>query len=415
MSYPTTSTPFQTWPRTELAAMAQALTSGPVHDGAAHHRDVADAVDAARARLAVAARRLGEAQRGAAAGALAAHLDRLDANGMSGQSQAIEAMLALVDQGEAVSTARNTIAEAAEIPDPHDPRAVPGFNNRVAGVREAAQAYEIVTNTQYVAAFQPYEPPPSLAVDAGLATPPAGAGVGTAPAGGVAVAPGATPSPVGPGGAAGAPPIGGAGGAPVGETGPGTAVAPGTAVPRRPGVVAPPAGSVPGGPPPVPPRPSGGRPVPPAGPPAGRVDPQAPTTGWRPGQPWTSGGRPLPGGASGGATPGRGPGGGSLPDRGGRVPGLDGGGPGGGRTPAVDGGGPATRGVQPPAGAPTATAGARPAGGFGGFPMAGAGAGGQGDQEHQRPPWLLQDDPDAIWFAGLPEYCEPVIGASERA
>ncbi|MGQ0576305.1 MAG: hypothetical protein ACT4RN_19180 [Pseudonocardia sp.] len=47
------------------------------------------------------------------------------------------------------------------------------------------------------------------------------------------------------------------------------------------------------------------------------------------------------------------------------------------------------------------------------MPLAGAGLGGRDDQEHRRPPWLLQDDPNAIWFAGLPDHCEPVIGSAD--
>ncbi|MGQ0576996.1 MAG: hypothetical protein ACT4RN_22760, partial [Pseudonocardia sp.] len=66
--------------------------------------------------------------------------------------------------------------------------------------------------------------------------------------------------------------------------------------------------------------------------------------------------------------------------------------------------------------APAAAA-SRGPGGHGGVPMlGGAGAGGQpGDGTHARPPWLLQDDAESIWFAGLPEYCEPVIGSDPDA
>lgn len=41
--------------------------------------------------------------------------------------------------------------------------------------------------------------------------------------------------------------------------------------------------------------------------------------------------------------------------------------------------------------------------------MGGVGAGQGSDREHPRPPWLVQDDPEAFWFAGLPAHSDPVI------
>jgi hypothetical protein len=41
--------------------------------------------------------------------------------------------------------------------------------------------------------------------------------------------------------------------------------------------------------------------------------------------------------------------------------------------------------------------------------MTGATAGRSDDSTHTRPSYLLEDDPDAIWFAGMPAYVEGVI------
>lgn len=50
------------------------------------------------------------------------------------------------------------------------------------------------------------------------------------------------------------------------------------------------------------------------------------------------------------------------------------------------------------------------------MPFMGAGAGcGNQNGEHRRPPWLLEDDPQAFWFRGIPHHVEPVIeGEPER-
>ena len=42
------------------------------------------------------------------------------------------------------------------------------------------------------------------------------------------------------------------------------------------------------------------------------------------------------------------------------------------------------------------------------MPMAGAGRG--QESEHTRPSWLLEDDPQAFWFSGIPEHTPGVIG-----
>jgi hypothetical protein len=47
------------------------------------------------------------------------------------------------------------------------------------------------------------------------------------------------------------------------------------------------------------------------------------------------------------------------------------------------------------------------------MPMTGAGARGQ-DTEHRRPSWLVQDDPDSFWLAGLPPHWPAVIEPFEE-
>jgi hypothetical protein len=49
--------------------------------------------------------------------------------------------------------------------------------------------------------------------------------------------------------------------------------------------------------------------------------------------------------------------------------------------------------------------------GHSGMPFMGGagGAGGSSDRGHPRPSWLVQDDPEAFWFSGLPAHCDAVI------
>jgi hypothetical protein len=45
--------------------------------------------------------------------------------------------------------------------------------------------------------------------------------------------------------------------------------------------------------------------------------------------------------------------------------------------------------------------------------MTGASSRGQ-DTEHTRPPWLIEDDPEAIWMSGLPPHGPAVIELVEE-
>ncbi len=44
--------------------------------------------------------------------------------------------------------------------------------------------------------------------------------------------------------------------------------------------------------------------------------------------------------------------------------------------------------------------------------MGGGGAGNQGET-HTRPSWLLEDDPEAFWFKGMPDFGPAVIGGDD--
>lgn len=127
-----------------------------------------------------------------------------------------------------------------------------------------------------------------------------------------------------------------------------------------------------------------------------------PSSGWVPGTPWSS----RPGADGSGAW---GSGGGAGGGVGGGYAGRPGEEPHGGQghrggTPTA---GPGATGGSPPGRGP---AGAH---GYGGTPMMGAGGAGQQGETHTRPSWLLEDDPEAFWFRGMPEYGPAVIGGDD--
>ena len=117
----------------------------------------------------------------------------------------------------------------------------------------------------------------------------------------------------------------------------------------------------------------------------------AASSGWVPGQPWSS---RTPGGAGAGGTTG------GVTGRGVDDPNA----------------GQGTRAAPTTGSAAAATpTGRASAAGHGAplMPMAGAGRG-QGGDEHSRPSWLLEDDPQAFWFAGIPEHGPAVIGGPDE-
>lgn len=348
--------------------------------------DLRFAADAVRG----AANSLAAVHEGVAAEAAHRHLRTLEGALAQGTVEVERAVEAVHDQANFVRVVRS---EVAAIPEPalpattKDAASMASFetalaeSNRLAD--EAGERYRGNANLSFGARLPLFEVPAAAVPDTG----PAGTGgegvTAIGPAGGIGGAPGGTgvavPPPTGGAGAPAGPPAAG-GPAQLPGVVPGTIPGGGSAAPRS--------GQRPVARPPVP-APRGAVPGP--GSPA-RPIPGVPATRWQPGQPWT--GRPSP--ATG--TP--------LRDgvRDGRAPTLRS--PGGvGGTSAPLGGGTA----EAPRVAGQPAAGARGPG-PGHVPLLPGTAAGGHDAEHTRPPWLLQDDADAIWFAGVPEHVDPVVG-----
>ncbi|MGQ0576955.1 MAG: hypothetical protein ACT4RN_22550 [Pseudonocardia sp.] len=396
--YPGTAVPFDTFP--SLAAIRDPMLDGPGHpvvaDAAYRFRVVGNLMLGASSTVRDAAIRLRAGYEGVAAEAVQVHLGRMAAIGEVGEAQSQLTHRALADQAEQVARVRR---EIAALPDSsifrYDPTVPVGLAGEQQEAVALATTFQANTNHNLENVFAPFEPAAAPAIGPAGADPGGGAGAGvggfgggaasTAPAGAL------PPSPAGGSGPAGA----GAALPPVAALPPAATAPPvppgGAPIPERPvppGGALPPGGSlVPGGgagrPGTVPPYGRAGAPVPgPSRVPGGVA---RPTGGWQPGQPWTGRSAPPGSGGSAGGT--------------GVRPGAPGTG-GGVRGPLAD----------PARGAPqtTATSPARPTG-PGGFPMGGGAAAGGRDDEHARPPWLLQDDPDSIWFAGMPHYVDPVI------
>lgn len=436
MSYPTTGERFEAWELSRLLEIPAGLRPEHVSSEAQRYRTFNEVVAAARQGFTAARGKVAAAMEGPAAAAVLAELTRLDALGDAGQARSAAATRALDDHagqvasvGTELTWVERVAAGVRGVVVPVGPAAGAGVLASRYVVDPAVQMYaasvatryQDTSNTNYASAYPVHEPPgisPVQVAGAGGGSP--APGIGGLPEIGPAGYPGITttvppgfgdPGAGGPGGAGGW--TGGpAGSGAAGGVPPGVAVAPPTAMPR------PGAG---GGVVPVP-RPGPGGPVSPG---AGRPGPpwRAPTPDTRPGtgsaRPGLPGGPGRPGGGVGGGS-GRGVGGWSGGP--GRETGAGGWGAGGRAGAAVvgdhggasSGGGTGRSPVGPtaasgPAGPVAAAPGTARGAGYGGVPV-GAGMGAAHDETHERPPWLLQDDPESIWFAGLPEHCDPVIG-----
>lgn len=437
--YPTTAVPFSGMPLSDLRDPVLAgRGSGGLIDAAESYRQLGDLLTTATEDLRVAMIRAREAHEGGAAELAEQHVNRILAVGELGAGQAQITAGALHDGAGFYARVRDDMAALPEIPKPHDPRAVAGIENKVEANKviavEASERYERNANWALGRQFPLYEAPivdpPGVSVAgaggapggvggaggtglggaalAGSGGAAAGGGLGGVPAaggpGGVGVVSGPVGggSPTGPSGTSGSgvsgsgvPGSGGSGRPGPGGTGAGAAPTGGAPAPR---------GPVPAGPGRV--RPGAGSPLGPATgdpglgrapgadgrPGGGRPDPAVPpSSGWQPGQPWSSRALPDPGGT------GAGGGGGGYAGPGGRPNGIP------------------TPGGVPGSGAPGGPAsGSGPGRGTAGsgvpfFPGAGAGGRGGGDT-HARPSWLLEDDPQSFWFAGMPEFGPGVIG-----
>lgn len=424
MSYPGTFEAFDGWDPARLLAIAADLRPEHVSMESERFGALIAAITEAKAALSVTRGSVERSMEGSAAEAARGEMTRLEALADAGLDRAVTARQVLADHSTAVAVARDELAWVRSLETGATVALGVATRSDVAsGAVDAAahwfavdhaQRYQVVSNDYYATRYPAHEPPGISPAAVGDGGPGLGGGSGGgAGAGGWGPPPGGrevvgTES-AGGGGSGGGPGAGrgddaggrGSGGgtdgggrnsaAPV-LPGPGGRDGTGTGPGGR-------DGTGPGG------RDTGvgrttrdgtrgrdtsgggrvgrdtsgggrGSPVTPdprrPGPAAGRVDDRATV---RPG--------PFPGSPERG-TGGRGPGAAPRPES--AAPGSP---------------------VRP--GTTTPAAGTRGAG-FGGVPLAAGGAGTNGGEPHPRPSWLLQDDPEAIWFAGLPEYGPPVIG-----
>lgn len=452
--YPTTAVPFDDM---ALSDLRDPVVTGPgaggLSDAAESYRLLGELLRTASEDLRVAMTRAREAHEGGAAELAEQHVNRVVAVGELGAGQAQITAGALQDGAGFYARVRDDMNALPPVEAADSLREANRVQRDLTANKElaveAAQRYERNANWTLGRQFQLYEAPaidPPVTSGAAVGGGPGGvgtagtgglagggaggggSGVPTAVGGGVSGGPNAAPlvpvagAPVtvgpGTGGTAigsgapgsGAPGSGGPGVGGPGSGGPGVG-GPGVGGPGA-GRAALPSGTGPNGTGPGggvgPGRPGAGLPAS-LGPAAegpgtdrypgtdgrtggGRLDPLAvPSSGWQPGQPWSSRtpSDPTAGGYAGafggtGGSPGRGVGDPSAQP--------------GGRPPGAAAG-------SAPGGAARGTAGS----GVPFFPGAGGAGRGQ-DSEHARPSWLVQDDPQAFWFSGLPDHGPGVIG-----
>lgn len=450
--YPTTAVPFADMPLHELRdPVVTGSGPGGVTTAAESYRQLGDLLRAASEELRVAMARAREAHEGGAAELAEQHVSRVVAVGELGAGQAQITAVALQDGAGFYARVRDDMNALPPVEPADSLREASRVQRDLTANRElaveAAQRYERNANWTLGRRFQLYEAPvvdpPGTSV-AGAAGGPGGApgtggGFGGS-GGGAAVAAGGSSGGPGVVGAAGvpsgvppAPLVGGSGVGGSGVGGPGVG-GPGSGGPATGGGSGPsgsggsvsrvpgdtrvgaPAAGVTG------PAAGGagragngaGRPAslgPASGAP-GRyrgADPAAPPLpGWQPGRPWSSRTAPDPAGTGARAgTGGTGPGAhGGRGAAGGRAAGdphaVSGGRPSGAPGSPAPGGAPGNGAIR---GAPGSTGSGVP------FLPGGTGGAGRGqDGVHPRPPWLVEDDPQAFWFSGLPEHGPGVIG-----
>ncbi|MFC4942440.1 hypothetical protein [Pseudonocardia sp. GCM10023141] len=438
--YPPTAVPFENFALPDLHdPIVQGPGFGGLEGAADVYMNLAETLDKASGDLrAVMTASLG-VHEGEAADAGRQHIGKVAAAGDVGAAQARLATLAMQEQATYYARAALDMKAAAE--------AAGSAGEEKARVQavDAARLYETNSNHNLSTVFQAFEPPRIPAPDVSIAAAPHDPGWARSSGGGAA--------------AAGVPTTPAATGLPNGTTGPGTLPTP-AAVPSMAGDPAPganaaavpgpgtggnapttvppvggspptttpstttPPGATPGTtrPGPVTTSPSTVQPNPesldrsrtpslpgvaddPGG--VGRTNPKPVPAGtgtpWTPGQPWSSRNNadlPLVPGAPGtGAGTGSRGGGSSLgaDPRPGTEPR-----PGAGRPSGL----PASEPILNGTGASrAATAGQH---GMPFMPMGGAGMGRQGGT-HERPPWLLDADPDETWMSNLPEHGPGVL------
>lgn len=432
MTYHQTSVPFDTWDLPALLAIPDTLRPAHVELEVAEYGRFDNVVAAAREGLTGLRGKISAATEGAAAAAVLNELTRLDHLAEAGQQQSTQAGQALRDHAGQVASAGSDLGWVKSLAVPV--KAALGAAAAPAGhlvdegahwfAADYANRYQATSNMNYTSTYPAHEPPGVSPTQAAAVAGGGGGGLGITP-GGAAIPEigqaGAPPRGVpGPDGGLGAVPGSGGGGpgpgigagvTPGGGPGPGLGPGRGGAPGPGSGVPSPRPAPQPGRPLPGPahPTPLPARSLPGGGVGTGR--PGGSATGRTPG-PSLPDSRPDAGTGRGGW--GGGPGSGNGVGSGGNGAGSGGNGAGGGTVHGLGGG-------RPPAGAPAVAAPTNPgsgnggaggsrSGAIGGVPMGAGASGARSDEVHQRPPWLLQDDPNSIWFAGLPEYCDPVIG-----
>jgi hypothetical protein len=437
-NYPGTAVPFETY---ALPALYDPIMLGPgsesLQNTAQLYTAVSETFDKAVADLRAVMAKSQAVHEGEAADAARQHIARVTSVGEVGAEQARLATYALQEQAAYYARARVDMQAAADraatdVPPPAFGTRV-SVNPQVYTVKEegrtlavdAANLYQGNSNHNLSYIFQPFEPPtvaaPSTSIDARTQAPawPGGGPSSVGPASAGPSRAGSSPAVAGPvpGGTdtAAASGVGGSGGS-------GPAVVP-VVGGRSAGTVSTTKGSIPvsagsgastlrpGG---LPASTSGAASVPgPRAAAAGRTsptgapvvgDPTAIGSGWVPGRPWTTrpgATAPLPGTGSTGPL-----GGGGGADASGR--------PGSATEPRSSSGRTPASALEEPAARTTSSTRAPSSGQHTPFmPMTGASSRGQ-DTEHTRPPWLIEDDPEAIWMSGIPPHGPAVIELVEE-
>ena len=400
MTYPGTNLPLASgYPIDQLRTT---LLAGPgptgLYSDAINFLRMSETLTDAAGDLKAALGRLSEGLEGPAAAAAAQHITALVENGHAGAAQATLAYNGLIEQGDHHLRARQDMQAVPEQPDPDQ--------QHVFAV-DSATRYQNNANRTITDVFQTFVAPAATPINVAPAAAPHGADWGS-PSGIGAAHLGAGGGTGNGSGLPGTPPPTGSGLNPSGTLPPGPAVAvrPGTPVQRPsngggPDSTAPGAGRTPTGVSPQRTSPGGGSfPAGDGADPGDRYSPDGTRAGSPPDE-RTS--RPLVPGPPRTAGPGAEPwtptGPPSQSWRNSQPWGT------GYRSPTD----------QTPAGPGTWRSGAphpaEPGAGHGMTPMMGGGGRG-GDSEHQRPPWLLLDDPQAFWFSGMPAHTSPVLGAT---
>jgi hypothetical protein len=425
--YRGTAVPFE---QLALPDLCGPVLQGPGHGSLADTADVYRSIAEDLQRIAQDLRAVmtasQSAHEGEAADASRQHIGRVASVGEAGAEQARLAMQALQEQASYFSSTRNDMQAAADAvagdPKIFGIELIRGIEDGARTIAvDAAHRYQDNSNYNLANVFQPFDHPDVPTPDVTIAATSQSAGFGNAQGVGPVsaamphagpVAPGGTPAPptASPGVGSTSIPVGtfpvapaptGTGNQPNAPTPSGRAA---TLPPSTPGASSSPRESTKSSP--TTPGVTPARFVPAEQDQRAGKSPPADTPGWAPGQPWTSrtANTPMAPGLGAGARLADGSGGdGRVPER--------------GATHGVEArsttGRPSSSLTNDPI--PQGSSSARTTSGSGTpfMPMSGAGGRGQ-DTAHPRPPWLVEEDPEAVWLSGLPPHGPAVIEPLEE-